>query len=140
MSEKYWDGKNWLKVVKSYDLTRYYLGDKLHRNDGPAVIFYHDNGSIEREIYYFVGEYHRINGPAVIDYFENGNFIEKNYFYYGKLHRDNGPALLYYDEDSSCILEMFYFNGIEFDPDKLPFEMPIDTEEKEFYMNLIYRE
>ena len=61
---------------------QYYVGGKLHRKDGPAVI-----GQDGRLEYYQDGQLHRENGPAII------NGTRKEYYQYGKLHRENGPAV-----------------------------------------------
>jgi|ERR1700691_915888 len=56
----------------------YYLNDKLHREDGPAVIY--SDGTIN---YYLNGKLHREYGPAVIwnngsfEYYINNNNITK---------------------------------------------------------------
>ena len=166
MLEKYWDGKNWLVVKKSKFEIKYYLNGDLHRNDGPAQIFYYFiNNSIKIETYYLNGKEHRENGPALIKYNKNGLIISKMFFYYGKKHKENGPAEIWfreniisienyffndnlhkfdgpafnmYDYDQSKFLEGYYVNGIEFNPDDLPFKMPIDTNEKELYFKLKY--
>ena len=115
MIEYYWDGENWLKVVKSYDLIRYYLGVNLHRNEGPAVIFY----------------------DIICDIKSNCDIKIEKFYHHGKIHRNDGPAIIQNFTDGFKVYE-YYFNGIEFNPDDLSFEMPIDTEEKEFMFHLKY--
>ena len=51
----------------------YTFRNRYHRLDGPAVVFYHDNGVIEEERYLKNGEYHREDGPAIIEYDTSGN-------------------------------------------------------------------
>ena len=50
----------------------YSKNGRYHREDGPAVTYYHMDGSISRERYYHNGEFHRDGGPAVINYDKNG--------------------------------------------------------------------
>jgi antitoxin component YwqK of YwqJK toxin-antitoxin module len=69
----------------------HYLGDeeatkenvhsfKFHRTDGPARIYYYENGKIEREYWYVEGKMHRTDGPARIYYYENGK-REREHWY-----------------------------------------------------------
>ena len=105
----YWDGKNWLILTEDNYLIIYYLHGEKHREDGPAEIwYYYDDGSIESEEYYFNDKLHRKDGPAVVIYHMDGSIKDKEY----------------------------WFNNIKFDPEKLPFEMPIDSEEKKLYLEL----
>ena len=59
--------------------------NRLHREDGPAVI--RKNGTIE---YYIHGQRHRLNGPAVILV-----GIREEYWVNGDRHRLNGPAVIW---------------------------------------------
>ena len=110
--KSYWDGENWLEKESNNHFILFSLNGKLHRSDGPAIINFNKDGSVFNDLYF------------------------KN----GKLHREDDPAAIEYHNNGSILKQFFYYNGTEFDPNLLPFEMPIDTEEKEFYMNLIYRE
>ena len=110
MTKKYWDGENWLKLKKI------------------------DN----RIVYSFNEKPHRKNGPAVIKFYDNGYKMFEQYFQYGKLHRIDGPAKIVYYYNGNLFLEKYYYNGIEFDTTFLPFELPIDKSEKEFYIQLKY--
>ena len=134
MTEKYWDGENWLRVKKNNYIKMYFLNEKIHRKDGSAAIFYY-NGNIEKEIYIINDKLHRKNGPAVIEYHDNG-FTEK-YYQNDKLYREDGPAFIFYNNDGT-ISKQFFFNGVEFDPENLSFELPFDTEEKKLYFKLKY--
>ena len=108
--KNYWDGENWLNIIEDKLSLIYYFDDKVHRNDGPAIIWYFFDGAIE----------------------------SKQYWYNGKIHRKDGPSVIMYDVNSFNILQNYYYNGKIFDPGNLSFEMPIDTEEKELYMRLKY--
>ncbi|KAB0640669.1 hypothetical protein F7R25_04010 [Burkholderia stagnalis] len=69
---------------ESNGTVEYYKDDKLHRDDGPAII---DNDGYK--IWYKHGVIHRLNGPAV-----EGPEGDKAYYVNGKLHNENGPALI----------------------------------------------
>jgi len=60
--------------------------DEYHRKDGPARIFYHRSGEINRELYYINGKRNRLNGPARIWYRENGEIEGEDYFVNGMLY------------------------------------------------------
>jgi len=49
--------------------------------NGPARIYYYENGNKEYEFYSLNGKYHNENGPAVIVYDENGNKKHESYYY-----------------------------------------------------------
>lgn len=65
----------------------WYLKNKLHRKDGPALEM--ANGTKE---WYCYGLLHRIDGPAVEQ--RDGG---KQWHVYGKLHRTDGPAVIFKD-------------------------------------------
>lgn len=65
----------------------WYKGDKLHREDGPAIKY--SNGG---EAWYLDGLRHREDGPALIEY--DG---QKEWFKNGIQHREDGPAIEYVD-------------------------------------------
>ena len=58
----------------------YFINDKYHREDGPAFQYWHENGTQATELYLINGIYHREDGPAKIFWYENGIKEEKNYF------------------------------------------------------------
>ncbi len=76
----------------------WYLNDKCHREDGPAVE--RANGS---KCWYLNDKLHREDGPAV----ENVNGY-KAWYIDGKRHRENGPAIEYAAGDKD-----WYINGEE---------------------------
>ena len=69
---------------------RWYLNDKLHREDGPAVEYTNGNNK-----WYQYDKLHRIDGPA-IEWFDGKKFWYIN----GLLHRLDGPAIEHYDQDT----------------------------------------
>jgi hypothetical protein len=76
----------------------WYLDNKLHREDGPAIEY--SNGS---KFWYLNGKRHREDGPAIE--WSNG---AKEWYLDGKLHREDGPAIEYSTGD-----KYWYLNGKE---------------------------
>ena len=56
------------------------------------------------------GKRHRENGPAVEQYNENGNIHYRYWCINGKLHRENGPAVESYYENDIIIFRSWYLN------------------------------
>jgi hypothetical protein len=72
----------------------WYLDNKLHREDGPAIEY--SNGS---KFWYLNGKRHREDGPAIE--WSNG---AKEWYLDGKLHREDGPAIEYSNGDKYWFL------------------------------------
>ena len=89
----------------------YFLNNKLHREDGPALISYYENGEIASELYLLNDKWHREDGPTYIRYYENGNIYFEHYYLNDKRHRENGPAIIDY-YDSKIRSESYYLNNI----------------------------
>lgn len=70
--------------IDEYGCHRYYKNDKIHRDEGPAIIL--PAGSVK---YFINGQLHNENGPATVSYLG-----KKEYFINGKRHRENGPAVI----------------------------------------------
>jgi len=79
MTEKKKFGKKMMKV-----LITLYINYEVHREDGPAIIWYYSNGIIERE-YYFLN---------------------------GKVHRETDVAEIWYDDTGKIEYEAHWLNGI----------------------------
>ena len=75
--------ENYNRIKKDFLGTYYYLDDKFHRIDGPAL----DYNSGHKE-WRQNGKLHRIDGPAI----ECANGY-KEWYQNGLLHRINGPAV-----------------------------------------------
>jgi len=64
-----------------------------HRTDGPAVIWYYEDGSVWREHYCVNHKYHRLDGPAMIYYYAGGSVNYSDYYInnksYNKEEYDN---------------------------------------------------
>ena len=81
-ASKIFDMKNGLEINKNGD-KHWYLNDKLHREDGPAIEY--DNGD---KRWYLNGKCHREDGPAC-EYHDG----DKHWYLNGKYHREDGPAI-----------------------------------------------
>ena len=136
--EDYWDGENWLEFHENNNSKMYILNEQLHRENGPAVIYYFKNGKIQVEIYLKNDQLHRENGPAKIRYNIIGNIEEKHYYQNGKRHREDGPAIIHYNIIGNIEEKHYYQNGTKIILEDLSFKFPIDTDEKKLYMKLKY--
>jgi hypothetical protein len=87
--------KNGLNVDK-YGNKYWYLNDKRHREDGPAIEWI--NGA---KYWYLNGQLHREGGPAVEE--ADGS---KKWYLNGQLHREGGPAVEYVNGS-----KYWYLNG-----------------------------
>jgi hypothetical protein len=104
----------------------WYLNDKRHREDGPAIEY--ANGT---KCWYLNGKYHRVDGPA-IEWADGDKFWYLN----DKLHRVDGPAIEWADGDKFWYLndklhredgpaveyangnKFWYLNGVELTEEK----------------------
>ena len=81
-----------------------------HRDDGPAVSCYHEDGSVEREFYYINNKWHRTDGPAQVWYYKTGSVSSEHYYINNKRHRIDGPASIWYRKDKCIEREFYYIN------------------------------
>lgn len=89
---------NWLEgLVVNNEIKYWYQNNRLHREDGPAVIY--PNGVSE---WYSKGKLHRLDGPA-IEYPDGTGF----WMQYNKLHREDGPAV---ERPDQC--KTYYLEGV----------------------------
>ena len=91
--------KTYIVKVDDYGTKRWYLNEKLHRTDGPAIEYY--DGS---KCWYLNDKRHRTDGPAV-EYTDGS----KEWYLNGKLHRTDGPAVDWVNGEKS-----WYLNGVEY--------------------------
>jgi hypothetical protein len=80
-------------ITNEYAHRMWYLNNKLHREDGPAVEYY--CGDKE---WYINGVLHREDGPA-IEYVDG----ERRWYINGTLHRLDGPAIMCGDGKTAWI-------------------------------------
>jgi len=97
-------------IVDESGTKRYYLNNKYHREDGPAIEFL--SGT---KLYYIHGKLHREGNLPACEW-SNG---EKQWRIHGLLHRENGPALecanggTYYYINGFYYSEEYYWNIIK---------------------------
>ena len=120
---KKYDNKKFINGNVSIEITSnlisIYKNEKLHRDDGPAVIY--SNGN---KTWYKNGELHRDDGPAVIR-----NDGTKGWYKNGLCHREDGPAVIFSDG-----YQAWYKNGKRHRDDG-PAVIDIDDNYKEWYKN-----
>jgi len=92
--------KTYIVKVDDYGTKRWYLDDKLHREDGPAVEY------TDGRTWYLNGKLHRVDGPAMEYY--NGS---KYWFLNDKFHRTDGPAI---ELTSGTKSKYWFLNGVEY--------------------------
>ena len=86
----------------------YYRGGRRHRKDGPALILAGADGT-RVEQYHRRGKLHREDGPAIIETRMSGSSTEK-YYRDAELHRTNGPAIIETWADGTCA-KHYYQHG-----------------------------
>lgn len=122
-------GLNDFPTIRKANIHYYYYEDKLHREDGPAVISRRERTSNrkgkDKLEWYRHGKRHREDGPASVDSIEGiemwfydglmhrgddlpaySSRLEKKWYICGKLHRETGPAIVRTDGTSE-----FWING-----------------------------
>lgn len=57
----------------------YYLRQRVHNEQGPAVVKYYGSGKIYKQFYYIHDQLHNTNGPAIIVHNKDGNITIKIY-------------------------------------------------------------
>ena len=85
-------------IVDDYGDKYWYLNDKLHREDGPAIEW--ADGAKE---WYLNGKLHNKDGPAI-----EWAYGTKSWYINSKLHREDGPAIEYANG-----YKYWYLNGEE---------------------------
>ncbi len=87
---------------------RWYRNGIIHRDDGPAVIYY-ENGQKTYEFWIRDGIWHRDDGPTRVRYNKDKK-IEEHWFRNGKQHREDGPAETHYT-DGKITHELWFRDG-----------------------------
>lgn len=91
----------------------YYTFDRyLHRTDGPAIIHYYADDSIEGEEYFKRNMRHREDGPALIWYSTDGLPEIEEYYLNHRIHREDGPAVIWYNLEGGVMRERYFLHGI----------------------------
>ena len=95
----------------SRPIESYKLNGKLHRECGPAQIFYRRSGCVKNMMWYLNGEAHREDGPAYILYQSSGEISVTQWWLNGRLHRTDGPANAGFKISGKMDFEGWYLNG-----------------------------
>lgn len=81
--------------IYSINYRTYY--NKLHRENGPAIIYYYKDGSIKEEQYFLDNKLHRIDGPAIKKYhFKNKSYLYQFWYFGSKINVSNEKDYIYY--------------------------------------------
>lgn len=109
------------KVMKDYSngilISEMYIVDGigLHRNNGPAIIVYNENETLNTKCFYLNDKIDRVGDyPSIIEYNDDGNVIMEIYYHNGLQHRETGPQLLEYDGNGNIIKKHYKVNGNNF--------------------------
>ena len=89
----------YIVIVDDDGTKRWFLNDKLHCEDGPAIEY--AGGT---KLWYLNGKLHRVDGPAV-EYSDKS----KEWYLNGERHRTDGPAVEY-----TAGLKYWYLNGVHY--------------------------
>jgi antitoxin component YwqK of YwqJK toxin-antitoxin module len=102
-------------------IKKWFVNGIAHRDNGPAVIKYYENGVINEETWIKNSKFHRDNNikgenlPSQITYYEDGKIKDKKWFKEGKYCRDDYseegyslPTYVRYDLNGCKALEIWY--------------------------------
>jgi antitoxin component YwqK of YwqJK toxin-antitoxin module len=67
------------------EFQEWYLNGKIHNEEGPAYIRYHENGKVEYQEWWVNGKLHNEEGPAYIEYYEDGKVSYQSWYINDKL-------------------------------------------------------
>lgn len=109
-----------LEKILSFKLVNNPITPKMHREDGPCLVVWYNNGRKKYEEWRKNGDLHREEfgdkaGPAFTYWDENGNKEYKTWYQDGKFHRENGPAIIdycYNGKTNVAINEEWFLNGM----------------------------
>jgi len=88
----------------------------LHREDGPAIIRYNEDGSIYYEFWYINGVRHREDGPTYIGYRADGSIAYEEWYWCGLQHRHDYTKAASICADGTCY---YYWYGVYCKPKEL---------------------
>jgi len=69
----------------------WYLNDKRHREDGPAIQRWYESGQ-KYEEWYLNNKEHREDDPSCQNWYENGQKRYEYWYLNNKIHREDGPS------------------------------------------------
>jgi|15BtaG_2_1085339.scaffolds.fasta_scaffold02162_4 antitoxin component YwqK of YwqJK toxin-antitoxin module len=99
------------KNIDSADNFGYY---KLHREDGPAIVAFYNNGNVWYEKYFENGHLHRVDGPAEVSYYDTGVKATELYCQKGHMHREDGPSKTYFTDGNSETILCYAIDGTDY--------------------------
>lgn len=105
----------------------YFKNDCFHREVGPAMTMWRENGRIKYEKWYKYGNLHREDGPSSTFYFKNQKIKSQSWHINGNKHNQNGPSYLEYAKDISMFYE--YYDDIDIDDKHLYTRIELFREE-----------
>jgi hypothetical protein len=78
-----------------------------------AIIWLHSNGEVKSIVFYQDNAIHRNSGPAIESYSDNGRIQTQEHLQKGMLHRSRieGPAFASYDDSGKVRLIEFWERG-----------------------------
>ena len=95
---------------------RYYDEDgKWHREDGPAVEFFYENGDLMKQFWCSHGNFHKDDGPAIVVFHARNIVSTEHYFIMNEGNRKEGerdkPSTIRYYENGNIASEIFEEKG-----------------------------
>lgn len=129
----YEDGK--VKEVK------YFVGNKIHKENGAAVVGFYRNGKICYMKYFKNGKLSNAEKPSTLEFDKNGILRFQAYCLNGECHRENGPALEIFDSYGNISKVEYYINGAlhRIDgPAVISYSSQKRIEEVSYFINGIY--
>ena len=94
---------------------------RLHREDGPSIQEWFENGQIKSKGWVLDGRLHREDGPAFQEWWFNGQLLNESWYYKGERYRPDGPANVGWYEDGVVGYEDWYNNGKHVEMEDHPF-------------------
>ena len=79
----------------------------------PKIVYY-PNGNKKEECYWDLNELHREDGPAVMLWYDDGKIQSIQYLQNDMWHRTDGPANICFEENGNIYREGYYLNGEEY--------------------------
>jgi len=90
----------------------YYCDNELHREDGPAAVWFYKRGTIESQIWCKHGKLHREDGPAHERFYQNGKLSARMWYRHNKLHCIDGPAYVTFFPNGNIAEKAYCLDGV----------------------------
>ena len=79
-----------------------------------VIYEYFDTGEVFRKLYYIDQKLHKENGPAITEFSKDGKINIEAYFINDNYHRKNGPAVVLYYSNERIEYSFWFFNAKEY--------------------------